>query len=137
MYDFPHFPELRLAVTVAHMRQDIDWGVAEKFDIVGAAGEGSLEIAGRKHVEKIQNALPVKVLDHFFSVGVGPDRPSDCWFHCEPNCAAFNRQKIPSAEDAHKGRFERSFVAARFKWVLNYEMYFRGGSRKPAGPTAY
>jgi hypothetical protein len=70
------------------MRQDIDGGIAEKFDIIGAAGHRSIEIAIRKHVEKIQNALPVKILDHFFSVGVGPDWPSHCGFHCEQNCVA-------------------------------------------------
>jgi hypothetical protein len=106
MNGFPHFPELGLAVAVAHMRQDIDGRVAEKFDIVGTAGQRSLDIAVGKHVEKIQDALPVKILDHFFSVGVGPDWPAGCRSYCEPNCAAFNRQKIPSAGDAPNGLTE-------------------------------
>jgi myo-inositol catabolism protein IolC len=110
MYGFPHLPEVGLAVVVAHMRQDIDRRIAEKFDIVGAAGRRPLDISGRKHIEKIQDALAVKVLDHFFSVGVGPDWPADCRFHCEPNCAAFNRQKMPRAE-----MLKQLFVAARFK----------------------
>jgi hypothetical protein len=47
------------------MRQDIDGRIAEKLDIVGAAGQGSLDVAGREHIEKVQHTLPVQIVDHF------------------------------------------------------------------------
>jgi len=52
------------------MRQDVDRRIGEKIDVVGAAGQRVLNVAGIEHVQKIQQALPVKLLNHFFSAGV-------------------------------------------------------------------
>ena len=48
------------------MRQDIDRRVGDEIDVVAAAGQGALDIAGIERLEKIQHALPVKVPDHVF-----------------------------------------------------------------------
>ncbi len=48
----------------AHMRQDVDRRVAEEIDVVRAALQRGLDIAGREIVEKGQHALAVGLLDH-------------------------------------------------------------------------
>ena len=65
MDGLPHLPEFVLAAAVAHMRQDIDRRVGEEIDIVGAARQRALDIAGIEIIEKVQHALPVESLDHF------------------------------------------------------------------------
>ena len=61
----PHRPEFVLAAVVAHMRQDIDRRVGEEIDVIGAARQRALDVAGIEHVEKIQHALPMKFVNHF------------------------------------------------------------------------
>ena len=65
MDGLPHRPELVLAAVVAHMRQDIDRRVGEELDIIGAAGQRALDVAGIEHFEKIQHPLPMKFINHF------------------------------------------------------------------------
>jgi hypothetical protein len=55
---------LGLAVAVAEMRQDIHRRVGDEIDVIAAAGQCALGIAGIEHFEKIQHALPVKILGH-------------------------------------------------------------------------
>ena len=47
------------------MRQDIDRRVGDEIDIVGAAGQRALDVAGIEDIEKIQHTLPMKIVDHF------------------------------------------------------------------------
>ena len=90
----PHRPEFVLAAVVAHMRQDIDRRVGEEIDIIGAAGQRALDIAGIENFEKIQHALPMKIVNHFLL--------RRCWArlalqaHSEPNCTGINRQNDQS-----------------------------------------
>jgi adenosine/AMP kinase len=93
MDGLPHLPDLGLAVAVAHMRQNIDRRIGDEIDVVAAARQRALDIAGIKFIEKIQHALPVKILDHVFPAG-WPD--SHRRFYCEPNPAGINRQKFPT-----------------------------------------
>ena len=111
--DAPHLPHLGLAAPMAHMRHDVDRGVGDEIDIVTAAGQRALDIAGVECFEKIQHALPVEWFDQcLFSAGVAPDWHSPV--HCGPNFAAINRQKIPTI-----GR------AGMRKMVHNPGVYFR------------
>ena len=71
----PHRPHRFGAAAVTHMGKQIDRGVGDELDVVGAARQRGLDIAGIVDFEEIQHALPVKILGHlhFFSAGVGPD----------------------------------------------------------------
>ncbi len=65
MDGLPHRPERVLAAVVAHMRQDLDRRVGKELDVIGAAGQGALDVAGIEHFEKIQHALPMQAINHF------------------------------------------------------------------------
>ena len=59
---------------MTHMGQDIDRGVGEEFDVVGAARQRAFNIAGVQHVEEIQHALTMRFLGHSsLSALVRPD----------------------------------------------------------------
>src|SRR5882757_560643 len=60
----PHLAHRGLALAVAHMRQQIDRGVGGEFDVVGAARQRAVDVAGIKHFEEIQHALTVKLRGH-------------------------------------------------------------------------
>jgi hypothetical protein len=60
----PHLPQRGLAVAVAHMRQDIDRGVGEEIDIVGATRQRAFDVSGIEDLEKVQHALTVKIRRH-------------------------------------------------------------------------
>ena len=49
---------------MAHMRQDVDRGIGEKFDVVGAALQRGFDVAGIQDVEEIQHALTICSLGH-------------------------------------------------------------------------
>ena len=49
---------------MAHMREDVDRGVGDEFDIVGAARQRAFDVAGIEYVEEIQHALPMQGLGH-------------------------------------------------------------------------
>jgi hypothetical protein len=59
--DLPHLSNLGLAVTMAEMGKDVDLGVGDEIDIVAAAVEGPIEVAGVKGAQEVQDALPVGV----------------------------------------------------------------------------
>jgi hypothetical protein len=59
--DLPHFSNLGLAVTMAEMGKDVDRGVGDEIDIVAAAVERRLDVAGVEGIQKIQDALPIGV----------------------------------------------------------------------------
>ena len=46
------------------MRQDIDRGVGEEFDVVGAARQRGFDVAGIQDVEEIQHVLTIWSLGH-------------------------------------------------------------------------
>jgi hypothetical protein len=60
----PHLAHFGLAAAVAHMRQDVDRGVGEEFDVVGAALQRRFDVAGIQDVEKIQHVLTIWSLGH-------------------------------------------------------------------------
>ena len=60
----PRLPHLGVAVAVAHMRQDIHRRIGKEVDVVGAARQRALDIAGVEDLEKIHHALTVKFLGH-------------------------------------------------------------------------
>src|ERR1035437_8254002 len=49
----PHLPDLGLAMAVAQMRQDIDRRVGDEIDVVAAAGQCALDVAGIIRIEQI------------------------------------------------------------------------------------
>jgi hypothetical protein len=59
--DLPHLSNLGLAVTMAEMGKDVDRGVRDEIDIVAAASQRALDVAGVKGAQEIQDALPVGV----------------------------------------------------------------------------
>src|SRR6202022_248745 len=64
---------------LAQMRQDVDRRVDEEFDIVGAALQRALDVAGIIDIEKVQHALPMQFLGHIVSTVVfAPDSRSAC-----------------------------------------------------------
>jgi hypothetical protein len=52
------------AVTVTHMGHEIDRGVGDEIDIVGAARQRAFDVAGIIDFEEVQHALPMQVLGH-------------------------------------------------------------------------
>ena len=54
----PHRADLGLAAAVTEMRQDVDRRVGDEIDVVVAARQRALDIAGIERLEKIQHALP-------------------------------------------------------------------------------
>ena len=48
----PRLPHLGLAVAVTHMRQDIHRRVGKEVDVVGAARERALDVAGVEDLEE-------------------------------------------------------------------------------------
>src|SRR3984957_5778705 len=63
----PHLAEFGLAMAMAHMRQDIDRRGGDEIDIVGAARQRALDVAGIERVEKVHHALAVEILWHVAS----------------------------------------------------------------------
>ena len=59
---------------------------------VVAAGQGRSNVAAIERIEKIQHALPVKILDHLFSACARLALP----VHFERNCAGLIQPKIPA-----------------------------------------
>jgi hypothetical protein len=46
------------------MRQDVDRGVGEEFDVVGAALQRGFDVAGIQDIKEIQYALTMRFLGH-------------------------------------------------------------------------
>ena len=63
-YGRPHLAHFGLAASMTHMGEDIDRGVGEEFDVVGAACQRAFNVAGVQHVEELQHALTVRSLGH-------------------------------------------------------------------------
>jgi hypothetical protein len=80
----PHRGDLGLAVAVTEMRQNVDRRMGDEIDVVIAARQRALDIAGIESLEEIQHALPVEIFGHFFSAGVR-SRLAVPGTHCEPN----------------------------------------------------
>ena len=49
---------------MTHMREDIDRGVGEEFDVVGAVRQRAFNVAGIQDIEEIQHALTMRSLGH-------------------------------------------------------------------------
>ena len=60
----PHLAHFGLAAAVAHMRQDVDRGVGEELDVIGAARQRGFDVAGIQGVEKVQHELTIRCLGH-------------------------------------------------------------------------
>jgi hypothetical protein len=52
--------------------------MSNEIDVVVAAGERALDVAGIEGIEKSHNVLTVNILDHIGSAGVNPTRIVDC-----------------------------------------------------------
>ena len=63
-YRIPHLAHFGLAAAVAQMRQEVDRGVGEEFDVVGAARQRGFDVAGIQGVEKVQHELTIRCLGH-------------------------------------------------------------------------
>ena len=60
----PHRAHLGLAAMRTEMRQDVDRRGGDEFDIVGAARQRALDVAGVVRGEQVQHALTVQLFTH-------------------------------------------------------------------------
>ena len=64
VYGGPHLAHRGLALAAAHMRQQVDRRVGGEGDVVGAARQRAVDIAGIEYIEVVQHALTIKIRGH-------------------------------------------------------------------------
>ena len=93
---------------MAHVGKQVDRGVGDEFDVVGAARQRALDVAGIVDVEEIQQALPMQVRGHpVFLRRVFNLRPRAGRFHSERHnnsgrsAKAGTKSDVASVETVH------------------------------------